>query len=82
MSEPWIKKYTPKSTKEVAGQRESLQTVLNFIQNFPKVRKKALLLHGPAGTGKTCILKAIANQLNLELIELNASDYRNADSIT
>lgn len=82
MSEPWTKKYQPQNHAEIAGQRSAVLAVQNFIQMFPRVRKKALLLHGPPGTGKTSITKAIANQMNLELIELNASDYRNASNIT
>ncbi|MEM2874105.1 MAG: replication factor C large subunit [Candidatus Nanoarchaeia archaeon] len=81
MSQTWIKKYEPKRTEEVVGQKSIIEYVTNFIKYFPKVSKKALLLHGPTGTGKTCIVKAIANQFNLELIELNASDYRNANAI-
>ncbi len=81
MVEPWIKKYNPKKVKEVAGQALVAGSVVNFVRNFPRVRKKALLLHGPTGNGKTSIVKALANELNLELIELNASDCRNADSI-
>jgi replication factor C large subunit len=81
MNEPWIKKYSPKKVKEVVGQALVAGTVSNFVRNFPRVRKKALLLHGPTGNGKTSIVKALANEFNLELIELNASDCRNADSI-
>ena len=81
MVEPWIKKYAPKKVKEVVGQGLVASSVVNFVRNFPKVRRKALLLHGPTGNGKTSIVKAIANELDLELIELNASDCRNADSI-
>jgi len=78
---PWTKKYEPKASAEIAGQRSAVLAVTNFVNMFPRVRKKALLLHGPTGTGKTSIAKAISNQQNLELIELNASDHRNADSI-
>jgi replication factor C large subunit len=81
MVEPWIKKYNPKKVKEVVGQGLVASSVVTFVRNFPRVRKKALLLHGPTGNGKTSIVKALANELNLELIELNASDCRNADSI-
>jgi len=81
MSMPWTKKYEPRNTGEIAGQASVVQMASNYVQSYPRVRKKALLLHGPTGTGKTAIAKAIASQLDLELIELNASDYRNADAI-
>jgi len=81
MNEPWVKKYEPKHTREIAGQRQAVENIVIFVKSFPRVRKKAFLLHGPPGTGKTSVVKAIASQLNLELLELNASDYRNADAI-
>lgn len=81
MNEPWVKKYEPRHTREIAGQRQAVENMVIFVKSFPRVRKKAFLLHGPTGTGKTSMVKAIASQLNLELLELNASDYRNADAI-
>jgi replication factor C large subunit len=40
-----------------------------------------MLLYGPSGTCKTCAAHAIANELSLELIEVNASDTRNEEQI-
>jgi len=42
---------------------------------------KALLLYGPTGIGKTLIASAIANEKNMRLLEINASDNRTASSI-
>ena len=44
-------------------------------KQFPK--KKALMLYGPAGTGKTSLAIASAKENNLEILELNSSDLRN-----
>jgi len=38
--------------------------------------KVAVLLEGPPGVGKTSIVYALANDLNLDVIETNASDVR------
>jgi len=38
--------------------------------------KAAVLLEGPPGIGKTSIVYALANDLNMEVIETNASDTR------
>ncbi|MFX0034547.1 MAG: replication factor C large subunit [Candidatus Hermodarchaeota archaeon] len=38
--------------------------------------KAAILLEGPPGIGKTSIVYALANDLNMEVIETNASDTR------
>jgi len=39
------------------------------------------LFYGPPGVGKTCLVQAFAKERNLEVIELNASDYRTASQI-
>ncbi|GIU70397.1 MAG: hypothetical protein KatS3mg002_1633 [Candidatus Woesearchaeota archaeon] len=76
---PWTIKYYPKSTKEIQGQNLAIEKLLNFIKNFKK--GKSALLYGPTGCGKTSSVYAIANEFDYELIEVNASDVRDADSI-
>lgn len=43
--------------------------------------KAAVLLEGPPGIGKTSIVYALANDLNMEVIETNASDTRTKNAI-
>ena len=50
-----------------------------FLRNFPK--KRAALIYGMPGNGKTSAVHALANEKELELIEVNASDVRNAEAI-
>ncbi len=77
----WTLKYEPCSSNEVM--QPNVKTVKDFIINFGKGRaKKAMLIYGPTGCGKTSSVHAIANELELEIIELNASDFRNSDSIS
>jgi len=78
---PFTKKYSPKALKEVIGQDDAVKELKDFVTNFKKQKKKALLLYGPSGVGKTSSVYAIANELNHELIEVNASDSRNKDQI-
>jgi replication factor C large subunit len=68
-------KYRAKVYKDIIGQPQAVQSIKTFLQEFPL--KKALLLHGPAGTGKTSLVLAAAKENNLEIYELNASDLRN-----
>ncbi len=74
-SSSFVEKYRPQSTKAMVGQETAVQEVESFLKNFPK--KKALILHGPAGTGKTTLAHAIAKENNIDIFELNSSDLRN-----
>ncbi len=79
--QPLTHKYIPKTTKEIFGQDESISKLRNFIINFEKEKKNSALIYGPSGTGKTSSAYAIANELGYEVIEVNASDFRNAEQI-
>tara|TARA_Y100000310_G_scaffold269239_1_gene282312 strand:- start:7396 stop:8610 length:1215 start_codon:yes stop_codon:yes gene_type:complete len=79
MTLPLIEKYRAKSFSEIKGQDIAIQEIKTFFQMFPK--KKALILNGPVGTGKTSMVLALAKENNLELFELNASDLRNRSSL-
>ncbi|MBS3071509.1 replication factor C large subunit [Candidatus Pacearchaeota archaeon] len=73
--ESLVEKYRPKRFSEIFGQDLAISQLKTFIEEFPK--RKALVLHGPAGTGKTSIVLAAAKEYNLEILELNSSDLRN-----
>jgi len=76
----WIRKYRPKSLKDFVNQEKAKQAFLNWYKNW-KAGNKAILLYGPPGIGKSCFVEAFANDNNLELIQLNASDERSAELI-
>ncbi len=77
----FIDKYKPKNISQLKFQDKALERVRDFIENYKKQKKKALLIYGPTGIGKTCSVYAIAADLGLEVIELNASDVRNKKEI-
>src|SRR3989344_4945281 len=72
---PLIEKYRVRKFSDIKGQDTAIVEVINFYKKFPI--KKAIILNGPVGTGKTSLAIALANEFNLELFELNASDLRN-----
>ncbi len=43
--------------------------------------KRALIIHGPPGTGKTTLAYAAAKETGSEIFELNASDLRNKNNL-
>lgn len=77
----WTKKYAPNSVKEIVGNTSSVMKLEGFIQNFKKSKKKAVILYGPTGTGKTAIVYALSKEYDLEVLEVNASDFRNKEMI-
>jgi len=79
--EPFTKKYAPKGIKDVVGQDVAVNGLKDFVENFKKKKKKALLLYGSSGIGKTVSVHALAHDLSIELFEVNASDYRNKEQI-
>lgn len=76
---PLIEKYRVNSLEDIKGQDVAVEEVRNFIRTFPS--KRALILNGPVGTGKTSISIALAKENKMELFELNASDLRNRASL-
>ena len=76
---PWCEKYRAKSFQDIVGQDLAVDKVKLFLRSFPK--KKAIVLHGPPGVGKTSLAYAIAFENDSEVLELNASDLRNKSKI-
>jgi len=72
----WVEKYRPKSLSEVRGDSKKLLQLKNLI-----LEKKPVIVYGNTGVGKTCSVYALANDLNYEVVEINASDLRNKESI-
>ncbi|MBW6442251.1 replication factor C large subunit [Patescibacteria group bacterium] len=81
--ESWTEKYRPKYFSELKGQELPIQQIKEFLNNLSekKNKKKAIILHGPPGIGKTTIAYIISNEKNAEIFELNASDLRNNEKI-
>jgi replication factor C large subunit len=75
MTLPLSEKYRANCFLEIKGQDLAITEITNFYKKFPM--KRALILNGPVGVGKTCLAIALAKEFNLELFELNASDLRN-----
>src|SRR3989344_5086330 len=78
--ENWSEKYRASCFADIKGQEVAIQDLKHFIQTFPK-GKKAILLHGPAGIGKTSLAHVSKKELDLEIYELNASDFRSKEEL-
>jgi len=79
---PWTEKFRPTNLDQVVGNDEAIESLRKWFENWSiKAKHKAAVLHGPAGTGKTSSVVALAMERGYELVEMNASDKRNKDAI-
>jgi len=79
----WAEKYRPKNLNEVVGNNEAVEKIRRWAGSWEKgvPKKKAVILVGDPGTGKTSSAIALANDFGWGVIELNASDQRNYEKI-
>ena len=79
----WTVKHKPQSTADIVGNAEAIKTFSDWVKSWSKgaPKKRAAFLYGPPGIGKTVTVEALANDLRVELVEKNASDYRTEDAI-
>ena len=82
--EPWTIKYRPKTSREVAGNKAAIEKLREWIDSWAKgePNKKAVLLYGPAGVGKTAVSEALARERGWDLVEINASDKRSGEILS
>ncbi len=76
----WSTKYKPTRIEEMVGNEDARIEFIQWLLSW-KVGMKPLLLIGPPGIGKTTLIKIAANQFNIDLIELNASDTRSKERL-
>jgi replication factor C large subunit len=61
--------------------KEEYLNVRKSASTRSKNPKKALILHGPPGTGKTTLAHVAAKEVGSEIFELNASDLRDRNKL-
>ncbi len=69
----FVEKYKPKSSSEIP---QAIASLKEAIKN-----KEHCLIFGPSGTGKTTSVHLIAEELDYEVVEVNASDFRTKEQI-
>jgi len=83
MHAAWTVKHKPRSLSEVVGNEEAIQKLVAWVRSWEKgvPKRRSAFIYGPPGIGKTVSVEALANDLNMELVERNASDYRTEDAV-
>jgi replication factor C large subunit len=76
----WVEKYRPKKIEEIVGNEEAKASFVEWLKN-KRHTKKAVLLYGSPGVGKTAMVNAAAKEFGFTIIEMNASDTRSEKAI-
>ena len=74
----WVESYRPDTLEGYVGNEHILEKVKIYIDNEDVPH---LLLYGQAGTGKTTLAKIITNQIDCDVMYINASDENNVDTV-
>jgi replication factor C large subunit len=77
----WVEKYRPKKIADVIGNEEAKETFTEWLRSKRRT-KKAVLLYGPPGVGKTTLVNAASNEFGFIIIEMNASDTRSEKALS
>ncbi|WP_418280239.1 replication factor C large subunit [Halorubrum sp. DTA98] len=76
----WTERYRPSTLSEVRGNDKARDAFAEWARSWDE-HHEAVILHGSPGVGKTSAAHALANDMDWETVELNASDQRTADVI-
>lgn len=79
----WADKYRPTRMSELIISDGILQQIEKWLELWKAGTpvKKALILYGPPGSGKTTTAHVIAKEVGWPVVEMNASDQRNRESM-
>lgn len=77
----WTEAYRPSNLDDVVGQ----ERIVTFFRNQAKEKSVAdwphCIFSGDPGVGKTTMAEAIANEFDIQIIEINASHYRKIEDM-
>ena len=79
--QPFPLKYKPELLTDIKGQDAPLTKLKYYVENYKTQKKKAVLIYGPVGCGKTSSIHVLAKQTNSEIVELDSSNLRNEGAI-
>src|SRR6266568_2956719 len=79
----WTEKHRPKTLDEIVGNPTAVAELRKWAEAWQRGRpeKRAVALQGDPGVGKTSAALALANEMGWSIVEMNASDSRNAEAI-
>ncbi|KAK9352108.1 Rad17 cell cycle checkpoint protein-domain-containing protein [Lipomyces doorenjongii] len=71
MNELWVEKYSPADCVSLALHKRKYEDVREWLSDVfaGRLKQRALVLAGPAGTSKTAALNALSRELNFDIME-------------
>ena len=70
-------KYAPENLEDVLGNLTAKKQLKRWMLTWMRgTRQRPLLITGPPGIGKTAMIYALKDELDLDLLEMSASDFR------
>src|SRR5438067_9650811 len=79
----WAERHRPKDLDDIVANPTAVAELRKWAAAWQRGRpdKKAVILQGPPGIGKTSAALALAKEMGWSVVEMNASDSRNAEAI-
>jgi len=79
----WTEDHRPRRLSDIVGQDAAVSQMRGWAKSWGRgnAKRKALLLYGPAGTGKTTAALALGEEMGWDVVEVNASDNRSRTSL-
>jgi replication factor C large subunit len=79
----WAESHRPKTLDEIIGNSSAVSQLRSWADAWSKgkPKRKGAILVGDPGIGKTSAALALANDYGWDIVELNASDSRNEESV-
>src|SRR2546429_9308692 len=79
----WAERHRPKDLDDIVANPTAVAELRKWAAAWQRGRpdKKAVILQGPPGIGKTSAALALAKEMGWSVVEMNASDSRNSEAI-
>ena len=79
----WADKYSPKTLQELVGNSTGISALRSWLKSWQNLNissrnsfRKAVLISGPPGIGKTTTAALVCSEFGLQVLSVNASDTR------